>query len=168
MIIRAPASDTAPGDVLVESIRPGSSEPIVEPQRPPPAAKALPARACSAANLSSSTSAAVQKRSSPDYPETQLWSPQRGEWRRSDRLQVDPSNPSLLERVAQKYFREDHPLYDWNLRSLSPNQCFPAVTVDGSNALFMIHQDEEKKLAGECWVDRQRDFIDGISSHRPC
>lgn len=159
MIIRAPASDTAPGAALVESIRPGSSEPLVEPQQTPPAAKALPARACSAANQTSSTSAAVDKRSSMDYPEIQLWSLKRGQWRQSDRLQVDPSNPSLLELVAQRYFREDHSLYDWNLRSLSLKQCFRAATFDGSNALFMIHKDEEKKLAGEGWVDKRKEIL---------
>ncbi|CAI7626187.1 unnamed protein product [Penicillium pancosmium] len=147
MITRAPASDTAPGDALVESIRSGRSEPIIEPQRPHPAAQALHARACSA-NQTSSILPAVEERSSPDYPEIQLWTLQRGEWRRSDRLQVDPSNPSLLERVAQK-----------NLYSLSPKQCFPAATVDGSNAVFMIHKDEEEKLRGEGWLERQKDIL---------
>lgn len=154
----APAQDTASRNALVESSQPETSEPIVEPQLPPPAAKDLRAQASSAANQKSSSSGAAQ-RSSPDYSEIQLWSLQRGEWKRSDRLQVDPSNPSLLERVAQKYYWKDHSLYDRNLHSLRPNQCFRAATADGSNALFVVHKDEEKKLAEEGRVVKEKELL---------
>lgn len=40
----APAQDTAPRDALVDSIRPETSEPIVEPQLSPPTAKYLRAQ----------------------------------------------------------------------------------------------------------------------------
>ncbi|KAJ0418856.1 hypothetical protein BJY00DRAFT_324647 [Aspergillus carlsbadensis] len=78
-----------------------------------------------------------------------IWSYERDDWRLSDRLQVDPSDPSPLERLATKYTRKDYSLYDKNMQSLSPAKCYGAATIDGNNAIFIISKHEEEKLAAE-------------------
>ncbi|PGG96174.1 hypothetical protein AJ79_09706 [Helicocarpus griseus UAMH5409] len=77
-----------------------------------------------------------------------LW--ERGEWRQTNCLTVDYSNLSQVERVAREYTRKKYSLYDINLQSLSPAQCFRAATMDGSNAIFMISEEEERKESKEC------------------
>lgn len=38
-------------------------------------------------------------------------------------------------------------MYDRNLQSLSPAQCYRAATVDSNNAIFLISEYEEQRLA---------------------
>ncbi|KAL3439931.1 hypothetical protein BJX65DRAFT_291353 [Aspergillus insuetus] len=85
----------------------------------------------------------------PGFVEISFWTFERGGWRQSDRLSVDPSDPSLVERVAKKYTWKNYSLYDLQLQSLSPAQCYRAATSDGNNAVFLISEDEEKRLAAE-------------------
>jgi hypothetical protein len=59
----------------------------------------------------------------PGFVEIFFWTFERGDWRQSDCLSVDPSDPSLVERVAKKYTRKNYSLYDLQLQSLSPAQC---------------------------------------------
>lgn len=66
----------------------------------------------------------------PAFVEISFWSYKREEWKRSDSLRVDPSDPSPVERIARKYSWKNYSLYDRDLQSLSPAQCYRAATVD--------------------------------------
>lgn len=72
IIETAAALNTVPRDALVESIRPGTAEPIVEPHPPPSAAEDLPTQAFSTASQIPASSRTAQERSSPDHVEIQL------------------------------------------------------------------------------------------------
>ncbi|KAJ6112292.1 hypothetical protein N7523_002114 [Penicillium sp. IBT 18751x] len=148
----AAAPDTLTHEAPVEPLNPGTSEPAVEilkisPPMPGEVAEDLPVQTSSAADHMPLRT--IEERIPQNEIEVQLWSLERGEWRRSDRLRVNPSDPSLLERVAQKYLWKNYSLYDRNLHSLRPAQCFRAATADGSNAFFVVSEHEEKKLAAE-------------------
>lgn len=52
---------------------------------------------------------------------------------------------SPVERVAAKYTRKGYSLYDKNMQSLSPAQCYRTATIDGNNAIFIIFEEEEEK-----------------------
>ncbi|GFF61571.1 conserved hypothetical protein, partial [Aspergillus udagawae] len=84
-----------------------------------------------------------------EYVEISFWNYEREAWRLSDHLEIDPSDPSPVERVAKKYTRKDYSLYDKNMQSLSPAQCYRAATIDGNNAVFIISAHEEEKLAAD-------------------
>lgn len=51
---------------------------------------------------------------------------------------VDPSDPSETERVAKKSMRKDIRLFDTNLRTLAPRDCFEAATTQGTNTILLI------------------------------
>jgi hypothetical protein len=64
-------------------------------------------------------------------------------------LQVNPSDPSEVERVARKDARNRNAtFYDKNLRKLTPAQCFEAATEDKTNMVFM-------KFDGELVMDEE-------------
>ncbi|KAJ5318586.1 hypothetical protein N7476_005006 [Penicillium atrosanguineum] len=84
-----------------------------------------------------------------DPVEIQFWVLEREQWKKSDHLFVDRSDPSPVERVAQKYTWKDYSHYDLNLHSLSPANCYRAAIADGNNAIFLISEEEEKRLAAE-------------------
>jgi hypothetical protein len=91
--------------------------------------------------------AAVSPQPQQGPVEIQFWAFEREQWRQSDRLLVDPSNTSPVEQRARKYLWKGYSLYDLHLQSLSPAHCFRAATADGRNAIFMISEHEERKLA---------------------
>ena len=65
-----------------------------------------------------------------------IW--QRGNWKDLSHHLVDPSDPSEVERMAKKNMRKKIRLFDTNLRTLAPQDCFEAATANGSNAIFLI------------------------------
>ncbi|KAF1948545.1 hypothetical protein CC80DRAFT_556251 [Byssothecium circinans] len=67
---------------------------------------------------------------------------ERGAWRTSHRLDVDPSNPSEVERVAVKYMRKKMRLFDTELNILTPRDCFEAATAEGRNTILLIPEAE--------------------------
>jgi hypothetical protein len=95
----------------------------------------------------------------PERVEISFWAFEREQWRRTDRFEVDPSDPAPLERAALKYVWKKFSLYDRNLQSLRPDQCYRAATVDGNNAIFLISEDEEKRLAAEGRLDKDRQLV---------
>lgn len=95
----------------------------------------------------------------PGQVEISFWAFEREEWRQSDCFRVDPSDPSPVERAARKYTWKNYSLYDRNLQSLSPAQCYRAATVDGNNAIFVISEYEEKKLAAEGRLTKDRQLL---------
>ncbi|GFF50432.1 hypothetical protein IFM46972_09043 [Aspergillus udagawae] len=86
-----------------------------------------------------------------------FWTFEREQWRQINRIQVDPSDP------APKYVRKKYSLYDWNLQSLKPDQCYRVATVDGNNAIFVISEDEEDRLAAEGRLNKDRQLLTLVS-----
>lgn len=99
----------------------------------------------------------------PALVEISFWAFEREEWKQSDRLRVDPSDPSPVERTARKYSWKDYSLYDRNLQSISPAQCYRAATVDGNNAIFLISESEEQRLAAEGRLTKERQLLSLVS-----
>lgn len=99
----------------------------------------------------------TQRLPSQEGVEIQFWYFEREQWRRSDRLQVNPADTSSVERLANKYFRKNYSLYDFHLQDVRPAQCYQAATNEGRNAIFMISEYEEQKLiaGGRLAKDRQ-------------
>ncbi|KAL4755928.1 DUF3723 domain-containing protein [Aspergillus foveolatus] len=95
----------------------------------------------------------------PGQVEISFWTFERGGWKHSDCFRVDPSDPSPVERAARKYTWKNYSLYDQNLQSLSPAQCYRAATVDGNNKIFVISEYEEKKLAAEGRFTKARQLL---------
>jgi hypothetical protein len=72
-----------------------------------------------------------------------------GEWKTVHELQVNPSDPSEVERVARKDARNRNAtFYDKNLRKLTPAQCFEAAIEDETNTIYM-------KFDGELVMDEE-------------
>ncbi|KAL5687471.1 hypothetical protein EMGR_001738 [Emarellia grisea] len=72
-----------------------------------------------------------------------------GGWKTVHELQVNPSDPSEVERVARKDARNRNAtFYDKNLRKLTPAQCFEAAIEDETNTIFM-------KFDGELVMDEE-------------
>lgn len=63
---------------------------------------------------------------------------ERGAWRTSQILDVDPSNPSVVERVALKHMRKRIRLFDTDLNILTPQHCFEAASQGGKNTILLI------------------------------
>ena len=55
----------------------------------------------------------------------------------SDHL-VDPSDPSKIERVANKDMSKKIRPFNTNLRRLTPQHYFEAATTSGTNTIFLI------------------------------
>ncbi|KAJ6018563.1 hypothetical protein N7522_002027 [Penicillium canescens] len=155
--VLAAASETTTDEAPAEHVHPGSPDPVVDHPPPPPVVEDLRAHTPSAADHMPSKTA--EDRVPQNHIEVQLWSLERGEWRRSDRLHIDPSNPSLMERVAQKCLWKNYSLYDKDLHNLRPAQCYRAATADGSNALFVVSEHEEKKLADEGRLVKEKNLL---------
>ncbi|PYH67142.1 uncharacterized protein BO88DRAFT_489456 [Aspergillus vadensis CBS 113365] len=103
---------------------------------------------------------------SSDYVNISFWSFGRDEWRQSDCLRVNPSDPSPVSRIARKYSWKNYSLYDKTLQSLSPAQCYRAATVDGNNAIFLISEHEEQRLAAEGRLNKDRHLLFLVSQVR--
>lgn len=72
-----------------------------------------------------------------------------GRWKTVHSLQVNPSDPSDVERIARKDARNRNAtFYDKNLRKLTPAQCFQAAIEDETNTIFM-------KFDGELVMDEE-------------
>ncbi|KAL4801661.1 hypothetical protein BDV18DRAFT_164709 [Aspergillus unguis] len=99
----------------------------------------------------------------PGHVEISFWTFERENWRQSDRLQVSHSDPSLVERVARKYTWKNYSLYDKNLQSLSPVQCYRAATVDGNNAIFLISEHEEQNLVAQGRLMNDKQLLLSVS-----
>lgn len=63
-------------------------------------------------------------------------------WRISHSLDVNPSDPSEVERVALKYMRKRIRLFDTELNILTPRDCFEAATANGRNMILLIPERE--------------------------
>ncbi|KAF9883530.1 hypothetical protein FE257_003363 [Aspergillus nanangensis] len=163
------ASDDDPTDVVHDLDTNHEETAIYEPSRDETVTphreeeSEVPQSHCAVAPLPSLDDTSADSRSAPasDIPQRgeaslssgcvgiSFWSFEREEWNLSDYLEVDPADPSPVERVAKKYTRKDYSLYDKNLQSLSPAQCYRAATTDNDNSIFIISDHEEQKLMAE-------------------
>lgn len=91
----------------------------------------------------------AQPSETPQRVEFTFWSYHNDEWYVSDRHWVDPTDPSIVERIAKKYMRKNFSIYDKSLNSLSPIMCFRAGVADGTHAVFVLSKQMEAKLVAE-------------------
>ncbi|KOC13279.1 hypothetical protein AFLA70_368g000561 [Aspergillus flavus AF70] len=110
-----------------------------------------------------STVASKEEPPPADIVEISFWSFERGEWRQTNLVRVDVSDPSPVERVAKKYMRKKYSLYDVNLQSLSPAGCFRAAIADGINRIFVISEHEESKLVADGQLIKDRRLLYSVS-----
>jgi hypothetical protein len=103
--------------------------------------------------------AAVSPQAQQGHVEIQFLALEREQWRKSDRILVDLSDPSPLERLARKYLWKGYSLYDVNLQSLRPAQCFRAATADGENSIFVISEHEERELVAKGRLTKERQLL---------
>lgn len=99
----------------------------------------------------------------PALVEISFWVFEQGEWKQSDCLKLDSSDPSPVEQMAKKYSWKNFSLYDRNLQSLSPAQCYRAAIADGNNAIFLISSHEEQSLAAEGRLTKDRQLLLSVS-----
>ena len=66
---------------------------------------------------------------------------------------------SPLERLTRKYTWKGYSLYDVNLQSLRPAQCFRAATADGENSIFVISDSEERELVAKGRLTKERQLL---------
>jgi hypothetical protein len=95
--------------------------------------------------------------------EIHFWTFEREQWKQCDRLLVNPSDPSPLERLARKYTWKGYSLYDLRLQSLRPTQCFRAAITDGRNAIFMISEHEEQQLVAAGRLTKEKQLLEKAS-----
>ncbi|KIW35777.1 uncharacterized protein PV06_11881, partial [Exophiala oligosperma] len=63
-------------------------------------------------------------------------------WRNVQSIWVDPSDPSEVMRVAKKNIRKGLRIFDTNMHLLTSDNCFEAVTTDGTNIIVLVPQRE--------------------------
>jgi hypothetical protein len=63
---------------------------------------------------------------------------ERGSTFISDIIEVDPSDPSEVTRVAFKYTRKEYSITNTTALMLHPKTCFEEVTADGTNTILLI------------------------------
>ena len=67
---------------------------------------------------------------------------ERDVWRIAHVLDVDPSDPSEVERVAVKYMRKHIRLFDTELNILTSRDCFEGATISGKTTILPIPEKE--------------------------
>ncbi|KAI9777125.1 MAG: hypothetical protein M1839_009081 [Geoglossum umbratile] len=67
---------------------------------------------------------------------------ERGIWKDIPPLIVNLSDPSEVEHIAIKNLRKEIRTFDTNLCMLALNECFEAVTSNGTNTILLILQDK--------------------------
>jgi hypothetical protein len=95
----------------------------------------------------------------PDLPKVRIEYKirDRGVWKVSHTLLVDPTDPSEARRVAIKYMRKRIHMFDTSFRMLTPQTCFEDVTADGTNTILLIPE-------GDIDTDN---FPSAVSQKRP-
>jgi len=84
---------------------------------------------------------------------------EEGIWKDISFRDVNPFDPSDVERVAKEYMRRGMRPSDTELRLLAPSDCFPAVVADGTNTILLVPEskistiDELRSSASEVRID---------------
>jgi hypothetical protein len=71
---------------------------------------------------------------------------ERDGWKPDKVLQVNPSDPTSLERAVWGYKRRDFFVYDVKMRTVSVPSSFRAATADGTNALLLISRNTRQQM----------------------
>ncbi|CAG8978002.1 hypothetical protein HYALB_00000671 [Hymenoscyphus albidus] len=92
---------------------------------------------------------------SPGLIRLTYWIWERGDWRASQIMDVDSSDPSEVKRLAVKYMRKRIRLFDTDFNILTPADCFDAVTAGGKNTILLIPEgeidiSEELEASAQC------------------
>jgi hypothetical protein len=66
----------------------------------------------------------------------------QGAWRDMQPLMVDPSNPSDLERLVQRYIRQEMRPFSTKLSMLPAGDCFESIMGDGTRMILFLPGDE--------------------------
>ncbi|OBS20599.1 hypothetical protein FPOA_06952 [Fusarium poae] len=56
----------------------------------------------------------------------------------TDRIMVDPADPSVVQRIAEKYMRKQFCLFDVDYHNLIPKTCFEKVVANGTNTIVVM------------------------------
>ena len=67
---------------------------------------------------------------------------ERGKWKDTSVLPIDPLDPSPIERTAKGYVREKIRLFNTDLRMMTPRDCYQAVVTDGTYTILLIRETE--------------------------
>jgi hypothetical protein len=65
-------------------------------------------------------------------------------WKVVQTVQVDPSDPSQIERIARKSPRKSPAMYvfDTDMHMLTPQTCFEHVTANGTNTIRLLSKED--------------------------
>ncbi|KAJ6020194.1 hypothetical protein N7522_000269 [Penicillium canescens] len=89
---------------------------------------------------------------------------EHGTWAQADIFRaVSASDTSRVERTAKKYIRKEFSLYDKDLQSLSPAQCFRAAS-EGNQTIYIISYDQNKALQRLGSVERHKKLSSAMST----
>jgi hypothetical protein len=66
----------------------------------------------------------------------------QGAWRDMQPLMVDPSNPSNLKRLLQRYIRQEMRPFSTRLGMLPAGDCFELIMGDGTKMILFLPDDE--------------------------
>ena len=94
---------------------------------------------------------------------------ERGIWRNVQSLWVDQADSSEVGRVAKKNVRKGLRLFDLNMHLLTPENCFEAVTEDGTNTIVLLPQNElniDEGILDSAHVLSCQAISDGVRSKR--
>ena len=94
---------------------------------------------------------------------------ERGIWRNVQSLWVDQADSSEVGRVAKKNVRKGLRLFDLNMHLLTPENCFEAVTEDGTNTIVLLPQSEldiDEGILDSAHVLSYQAISDGVRSKR--
>ncbi|KAF4339512.1 hypothetical protein FBEOM_6574 [Fusarium beomiforme] len=56
----------------------------------------------------------------------------------TDRIMVDPADPFVIQRIAEKYMRKQFCLFDVDYHNLIPKTCFEKVVANGTNTIVVM------------------------------
>jgi hypothetical protein len=89
---------------------------------------------------------------------------EHGTWIQTDIFKaVSPEDPSQVERSAKKYIRKGFSLYDKDLQSLSPAQCFRAAR-EVNQTIYIISDEQNKALGNLGSVERDHKLLSAMST----
>ncbi|KAI9770687.1 MAG: hypothetical protein M1839_003071 [Geoglossum umbratile] len=114
-----------------------AKETKVHTQDPQPALQPEQSSTLAATNLAAASSSRSTNTVRIDFKVRE-----RGIWKDIPPFTVNLSDPSEVEYVAIENLRKGIRTFDTNLRMLAPNECFEAVTGNGTNTILLIPQEE--------------------------
>jgi len=88
---------------------------------------------------------------------------EKGVWKDTSVLEIDPFDPSEVERVAKEMVRNGMRLFDTELRLLAPQECYQEVVIDGTNTILLI-PNAEMDINDEIMASASNVRVDALSN----